>query len=190
MHVCVGSLNPVKFNAVKQAYKIYYNNIDVHKAKVQSNVPKQPIGLDITVKGAYNRAKKSLEYLKSILDSEYEECELFGVGIEAGLVNIPLARTNYLGLQFCVIMDQLGEVSIGSGVGFEYPEKIIKKVLSEKMEIGVIMGNLSGNRTLKREGGAISFLSKQAIKRVDILKEAVICALLPRINGELYSRTK
>jgi inosine/xanthosine triphosphatase len=110
----------------------------------------------------------------------------FGIGIEAGLIKIPIAPSNYMDFQFCVIMDENCEIIIGSGIGFEYPKKVIDYVFSNKKEIGHIMGDIANNENLKHENGAIGYLSKNTIKTIDILKDAEICALLPRINRNLY----
>lgn len=190
MHVCIGSLNPAKVSAVKHAYNQYYNAISFYNINADSKVSDQPIGLKKILKGAYNRAKSALNYLTGEKGLELIDHELYGVGIEAGLVKIPITQTNYMDFQFCIIMDGNKEITIGSGIGFEYPECVINKIFSKETEIGEIMGKLSGNENLKREGGAIGFLSNNVIKREKILEEAVICALLPRINESLYSKKK
>ncbi|TFF96727.1 MAG: inosine/xanthosine triphosphatase [Promethearchaeota archaeon] len=186
MYVCIGSKNPVKIKAVENAFKHYYEKVYFFNIKANSKVSDQPIGLDVILKGAYNRALAALRYLETQEKIEINDNKVFGVGIEAGLVRVPMARTSFMDFQFCIIMDEKREITIGSGIGFEYPEQVIKTLVSKKTEIGTIMGNISGNENLKKEGGAISFLSKNVIKRENILEEAVICALLPRINKLFY----
>jgi len=89
--------------------------------------------------------------------------------------------------QFCVILDECQNITIGSGISFEYPPQVIKDILTNnETEIGKIIGKLANNLNLKYESGAIGYLSKGVISRRDILTQAVICALLPRINKELY----
>ncbi|MBD3227928.1 MAG: DUF84 family protein, partial [Candidatus Lokiarchaeota archaeon] len=135
------------------------------------------------LEGAQNRAEFALNHL---LKKENTKLPYYGIGIEAGLAKISLAPTNYMDFQFCVIMDKKKEISLGSGIAFEYPNFVINQVFTEKKEIGDIMGELANNKNLKREAGAIGYLSDNTLKRIDILKEAVICALLPRINNTLY----
>ena len=185
MNLAVGSSNPVKKNAVRLAYLKYYENFELYNINVDSEVPDQPIGFDQILKGAYNRAKKALIYL---IENRKLTSPNFGIGIEAGLCEIPMVKTNFMDFQFCIIMDEKKEITIGSGIAFEYPKSVIEKVFSEDLEIGKIMGELANNKNLKREEGAIGYLSRNNLKRIDILKEAVICALLPRINSELYDK--
>ncbi|TFF95423.1 MAG: inosine/xanthosine triphosphatase [Promethearchaeota archaeon] len=187
LKICVGSLNPTKITATQRAYGQFYQNFEVVKHKVNSGVPDQPIGLEVILEGAKTRAKNALQtFLENSTKTEGPE-EYYGVGIEAGLVKVPHVSSNYMDFQFCAIIDEQDHYTFGSGIGFEYPKGVIEKVFKEKKEIGEIMGNLSNNKHLKTEEGAIGFLSQNAIKRTDILMHAVICALLPRINTSLYN---
>jgi len=182
--IYVGSLNPVKVNAVRNAFNKYFTNFEIFKIKADSHVPNQPIGMDLIIKGAINRAKASINHL---IENKIAFKEIFGIGIEAGLVEVTYAKPRYMDFQFCVIMDENNDISIGSGVAFEYPPSVINGLFSQKdTEIGKIIGRLANNMNLKNEGGAISFLSQNVITREEILTQAVICALLPRINKELY----
>ncbi|MHA1805297.1 MAG: inosine/xanthosine triphosphatase [Promethearchaeota archaeon] len=185
LKICVGSLNPLKYEAVKDGFAKYFSSFTVSKIKADPKVRAQPIGIELILKGAINRAKEALKYL---MQETKQTRDIFGVGIEAGLVKIPPAITGYMDFQFCVIMDEHEKITIGSGIGFEYPPRVIKKVLSDKTtEIGEIMGNLFGNKNLKYKQGAIGVLSMHVLNRKTILTQAVICALLPRINKTLYS---
>lgn len=182
--LCVGSHNPTKVNAVKFAFKKYFPEFEIFKIKADSGVSNQPIGLDLILKGAKNRAELAISFL---INEKQKKTNIFGIGIEAGLVKVPYAKTSYMDFQFCVIMDEDKTITLGSGIGFEYPQSVINEIFSnQETEIGTVLGKLAGNMNLKNEAGAISFLSKNTITRTDILSQAVICALLPRINKELY----
>ncbi|MFX1411093.1 MAG: inosine/xanthosine triphosphatase [Promethearchaeota archaeon] len=182
--ICIGSLNPTKIKAVKIGFGRYFKKIKIFKIKANSKVSNQPIGMEKIINGAINRARSALDYL---LNEQNEKSDIFGVGIEAGLVSVPHTRTGYMDFQFCAIIDENQKISLGSGIAFEYPKYVINQILENRdLEIGQIMGRLSGNMNLKNELGAISFLSKNKIKRTEILTQAVNCALLPWINKELY----
>ena len=184
LNICVGSLNPTKIKAVKIGFGKYFKQFEVCEIKADSNVPEQPIGMDFIVEGAINRAKKALYYLKKVKGFDDN---IFGIGIEAGLAKVSSANTKYMDFQFCAIIDEIEFLTLGSGIAFEYPQSVMDEILSNKnTEIGEIMGRLANNKNLKYESGAISFLSKNVINRTEILSQAVICALLPRINEELY----
>ncbi len=55
MKILVGSKNPVKLNAVKEAFSLYFENIEIVSISVPSNVSDQPINEE-TYEGAKNRA--------------------------------------------------------------------------------------------------------------------------------------
>ena len=182
--ICVGSLNPTKINAVKIGFNKFYKNFEFYNIKADSKVPNQPIGMEVILAGAKNRAESALNYLTN---NRISGDKIFGVWIEAGLVHIPIAKSKYMDFQFCVIIDENRDISLGSGIAFEYPQLVINETISNKdIEIGAVMGQLANNMNLKNESGAIDFLSKGIIARTEILSQAVICALLPRINKKLY----
>jgi len=184
INVCIGSLNPTKIEATQKAFNKFYERFTLYKIKVDSSVSNQPIGIENIIEGAKNRALGALSFLHDKSNSINVN---LGVGIESGLIKIPQSNTGYMDLQFCTIVDDNNKMTLGSGNAFEYPQSVIKEVLADnKTEIGVIIGKLANNKNLKNETGAISFLSNQKITRVDILTYAVICALIPRINKEIY----
>ncbi|UCC18895.1 MAG: inosine/xanthosine triphosphatase [Promethearchaeota archaeon] len=183
--ICVGSLNPTKVNAVNQAFSRYFKQYKVYNIKAESKVVRQPIGLNMIIEGAINRARYSLKFL---INAKRIKSSIYGVGIEAGLAEVPKSRTGFMDFQFCAIINENNQISLGSGIGFEYPQFVINQILNDKdTEIGDIIGNLAKNENLKNELGAISFLSKNVITRTEILTHAVICALLPFINKEVYN---
>ncbi len=188
LNICVGSLNPTKVNAVKAAFSRYFKNFKVYNIKADSKVPNQPIGLKSIIEGAISRATHSLNYIickKRILHN------IFGVGIEAGLAEVPYTKTGFMDFQFCAIINEGKKISLGAGIAFEYPKFVIDQILKDQnKEIGEIIGKLAGNENLKNESGAISFLSKNNITRTEILTKAIICALLPFINEDLYNITE
>ncbi|MHA1293651.1 MAG: inosine/xanthosine triphosphatase [Promethearchaeota archaeon] len=182
-YICVGSLNPTKIKAVELAFIKYFKNIRIFKVEVDSKVGDQPIGMEKILQGAKNRALIALSFLKK----KGYKSNIYGVGIEAGLVRVPYTISNYMDFQFCAIIDEKKTLTLGSGIGFEYPKSIIEQILSDRnKEIGVLIGKLADNDNIKNEKGAIGFLSKDIIFRTEILTQATICALLPRINKILY----
>lgn len=89
--ICVGSLNPVKIKATREAFSNYFRGIEIFKINADSKVPDQPIGRDNIIKGAINRAKESLSFLR---EKEYES-DFYAVGIEAGLEKVPQTKWSY-----------------------------------------------------------------------------------------------
>jgi len=180
MKVGVGTNNPVKLQAVKNIFTIFYPNAQFLMVPVESGVSKQPIGDLEIVNGAINRARGVLE--KS-------DCD-FGVGIESGLVKLPLLDDKYGLRQWCAIIDREGNITLGAGGIFEAPSKIIERVFNFDEEVGEATDKMFGTKESKKKEGLIGFLTKNVMDRTKLTENAVILALVPRINEELYHISK
>lgn len=173
MKVVVGSKNPVKLKATRNVLKRIYPQMGVRAKHVDSGVPDQPIGLDVTIQGAINRAQNAFS----------DEFDL-SVGIESGLMEVPHSITGYLDLQWCAIYD--GEKNtLGVSAGFEYPPLVIKEVL-EGMEVGDVMDEVTGVDRLGEKKGAVSHLSRGLLDRTGNTEQCVLMAMIPRMNEGVY----
>ncbi len=171
--VALGSKNPAKLEGVKRAFARFFDDVSVKALEVNSGVPDQPFDND-TVKGAINRALKAYES---------GECD-FGVGVEAGLFRNNFTLTGYLDIQVAAIYDG-DRICIGYGPGFEYPESVLRPVLGGS-EVGKVMEVVTGIKDLGKKQGAIGYLTKNAISRAELTEIAVIMALIPFLNKNLY----
>ncbi|UYP46353.1 Inosine/xanthosine triphosphatase [Candidatus Lokiarchaeum ossiferum] len=190
MLVFVGSTNPVKINATKIEFEHAFpqESIKVVGIKVKSNVADQPIGLEKVTQGAINRAKNVMQEAKKDYLSEFSfHNEIFAVGIEAGFVPIPSSISGYLDFQFCAIVNSEDRLSLSSGSGLDFPPKVVKLLLDNpQIELGDVMGQLSGDKNIKHKEGAIGFYSQGRITRTDITRQGVQMALIPFINKKEY----
>lgn len=181
MLVVVGSKNPVKVKATANVFGRFYPSVEVVGLGVKTAVPPQPIGLEATISGAVERAKEAMKLRR---DSEY------AVGIEAGLVPVPMTMTGYMDQQFAAIVDRMGVVTVGGGSSFEYPPVILSSVLRKGVEVGSAMEDLTGIRGLGKRQGAIGFLSRGALDRTGLTEQAVLMALVPRLSWEFYAEDR
>jgi inosine/xanthosine triphosphatase len=143
MKIIVGSLNPVKLNATRNILMKIYDTIEISSINVDSGVSDQPFGLDETIKGAVNRAKRS-----------YSPDVDLSVGIESGLMETPNTLTGYVDLQWCAIYDG-DKITLGVSSGFEYPPEVIKEVKSG-IEVGDVMDRVTGVKDLGQKKGAVA----------------------------------
>ena len=173
MNVIVGSKNPVKLNATRNILRKIYGEIDISSIDVESGVPDQPFGLDETIKGAVNRAKKA-----------YSDDFDLSVGIESGLMETPNTITGYIDLQWCAIFDG-DRITLGVSSGFEYPPEVIKEVLNG-FEVGDVMDRITGITDLGTKKGAVSYLSKDMLDRTENTEQCVLTAMIPRMNEDIY----
>lgn len=141
--------------------------------RVDSGVPDQPIGLEVTIQGAINRA----------INAFSKEFDL-SVGIESGLLEVPHSITGYLDVQWCAIYD--GEkITLGVSAGFEYPPLVIEEVLKGK-EVGDVMDQITGVDNLGEKKGAVNHLSRGLLDRTGNTEQCVLMAMIPRLNEEVY----
>jgi len=174
--VAVGSTNPVKVNAVENVFeKVCGRRVRVVSVRVSSGVPRQPMGVQ-AIDGAVNRAREALNT---------PNVEL-GVGIEAGYFPFPHTISGYLDIQWCAVVDQTGRITVGCNAGFEPPPRVVKKVLMEKKEMGEVMEEITGIRNIGETIGAIGWLTKGLLNRTQLTEQAVLMALIPRINEKEY----
>ena len=168
--VAVGSTNLIKINAVRNVFSKYFQCVEVFGKNVDSNVSEQPLGYQEILEGARNRAKKALEG------------ENFGVGIEAGLIDF---ANRTFDVQICVIIKNDGKESIGIGPGFEIPKHIAENA-KMRVELSKLMEKLTGIKDIGKNVGAIGYLTKSVMERTELTEIAVLMALVPIINKELY----
>lgn len=173
--VGIGSGNSVKSGAVRDAFGLYPKEIgraSFRSYGISSGVADQPYGAE-TIRGALTRARESLR------DND------LGVGIEAGLFSVEELNSVY-DVQYCVIIDRSGAITSGHGMGFSYPPTVLEEV-SRGKTIGDVMSRVSGIRDIGSKKGAIGYLSRGRISRRQLTLQAVVSALIPRINAGLYA---
>ncbi|MBN1502966.1 inosine/xanthosine triphosphatase [Candidatus Woesearchaeota archaeon] len=174
--VLVGSKNPVKIQAVREAFSHYFNDVEALGLKVSSNVPDMPINQDIFL-GAENRAKE----LKKFNKEQNLGADYF-VGIEGGLAEY---FSKWLCFGTMCIMDKTDKTSYGTSPQFELPGNIRNELL-QGVELGKVMDRLTNDQNTKQKAGAIGFFSKNIIDRKSLYVQGLIMALIPFINKELF----
>ena len=141
MRVSVGSLNPAKISAVQSVFEKVWPGVEVVSAAVPSGISEMPVGDEITLSGARNRAKAAREQL----DAD------FGVGLEGG---VHLDSAGLLLMGWVVIVDRNGREGVGGAARLPLPEDIAKEVLAGR-ELGPLMDDILGEENIKQKGGAV-----------------------------------
>jgi inosine/xanthosine triphosphatase len=178
MLVIVGSENPVKIKAVKNVLKSFFGRkLRVKGVKVDLNLPKQPIGLEETIKGAIKRAKFALDFEKNVD---------YGIGIEAGLIKVPYTISGYMDQQITAILDRSLCLTIGASSMFELPKSIIENIIKKNSEMEEVIEEFFGIKNIGKKQGAIGYFSYGKINRLKLTEQSVIMALIPRMNKRVY----
>lgn len=165
--VNIGSENPVKIKAVEEVMSNTIGNVLVKGINVDSGVSPQPIGLEETSKGAINRAKEAFNS---------KSC-LYGVGIEAGLIEM---GGKYLDIHVCAIYNGL-DYTVGSSRGFELPKEIVTEI-KKGVECSIAVQKQYNIEDIGQNEGIIGYITNGALNRIDLCKDAVLSAMIPRLK--------
>jgi len=176
MKVLVGSRNPVKLEATKDAFSAYFDTVEVVGIGVNSKVSNQPIE-DETFVGARNRALA----LSRINEEQNIKAEFF-VGIEGGIRKL---FGQWFTFGVICIMDDAGRVGYGTSPFFELPLDITEQLLAGT-ELGDVMDNLIGEENTKEKQGAVGYFTKGVMDRRRYYVAGLTVALIPFLNAELY----
>ncbi|HEC76820.1 MAG TPA: DUF84 family protein [Thermoplasmatales archaeon] len=158
LKVCIGSKNKIKIDAVKEIFDDIFSNMKIEYYKIEVKTEKQPSGEKI-MEGALKRA------LNAVKGNDY------GIGIEAGLKNE--YGINFIE-HYAVVADKTGYITYGKSPSFQCPEWVIEEIKKGK-EIKEILSF--------EEKGLIWHLSNK-IERSELIKNAILMALIPRIKNK------
>lgn len=172
--VIIASESPVKIEAVKISFSEVFKNDDFsfNYVKVYSDVSNQPKTNFETLKGAKNRAENAAD---KIPDAD------FWIGIEGGIEKKD-TETEAFAWVYIISKTKTGKARTAS---FFLPKKI-----TDLIEKGYELGNADdivfNKKDSKKKTGAVGILTNEVITRAKYYSEAVILALIPFINDDLY----
>jgi inosine/xanthosine triphosphatase len=155
--IAVGSLNPAKINAVKQA--LIKEGIEVIGVKVPSNVSAQPIGDEETKQGAINRALATVE----------ESGANIGIGLEGGVDD---TKVGMLVNNWGALATKEGEIYVASGMRIYLPEEVAEGVRSGK-ELGHVMEEYTKKNDVRSKEGAVGIFTNGYVTRIDMFSHVV-----------------
>jgi inosine/xanthosine triphosphatase len=164
MRVAVGSQNPVKIEAVNQAFGLYFDEIEIVPVSVDSGVQPFPMSQQETLTGAQNRVQKAWEADTSID---------YAVGIEAGVFTI---ETYFLVQGFAAVKKD-DELGLGCSVAFEVSPNLMAKIDPSSDRSKQTIEQLLGRSNIFHQEGVVGVLTQNQLTRTQILRDAVICAL-------------
>jgi len=172
--VVIASKNPVKIQAVKNGFeKMFPKEIfEFIGVSVLSNVSDQPLSNKETLLGAINRANNACKEIK--------EAD-FWVGIEGGVEEMGEELEDF---SWVVVKSplQYGKAKTGS---FYLPNGI-SNLIKQGKELGDAIDIVFSRSNAKQQNGAVGLLTGDIIDRTSFYTEAVVLALIPFKNSDLY----
>ena len=174
MKIIVGSTNPAKITAVKQAFQKTFpeNEFEVESHSADSGVSNQPMDDQETLTGAGNRADSC--------KSEVPDAD-FWIGLEGGC---QFDGDDLEAFAWMVIKS-------GSMVGkartstFILPPSVAELVKGG-MELGHADDIVFKRNNSKQKNAAVGILTRDLIDRASYYEQALILALIPFMNEEIY----
>lgn len=171
--IVVGSKNPVKINAAKEAICEMFAWLDVECIGINapSRVPDQPMTTEETQQGAINRVK----YCQQHHQADYY------VAFEGGVDEFEYGPATFA---FVAIADN-NQMSIGRSCNLPLPP-MVYQALQRGEELGHVMDRLFDTDNIKQKGGAIGLLTKGLATRESVYRQATLLAMAPFVNLDLY----
>jgi len=171
--IIVGSRNPVKINAVRNAMTRLFPEaeIDCLGEQAPSGVAEQPMTEQETRLGAINR----VEFCQVNFDADYY------VAMEGGVDNFEYGPATFA---YVVIADKHKQ-SVGRSTNLPLPSVVFQALRSGE-ELGHVMDRLFNTRNIKQKGGAIGLLTNGIATRESIYTQALTLAFAPFLHGKLY----
>ncbi len=172
--VIIASQNPVKIKATQMAFQRMFptQKFEFQGIAVSSNVSDQPFSNQETFQGAWNRVQQIAREIKTAD---------FYVGIEGGLEVV----NNELEIFAWMLIKSGKKYGKSRTSTFFLPPKIAKFVKQGK-ELGEADDLVFKTRNSKQKNGAIGILTADIITRTKYYTEALILALIPFKNPDLY----
>ncbi|MFC3879903.1 inosine/xanthosine triphosphatase [Algoriphagus namhaensis] len=172
--IVVGSKNPVKISCTQEGFmQAFDRTFSISGVQAASEVSDQPMGLEETLLGAKNRVKNAKRL--------FPEAD-FWVGVEGGVAKDSTGMYAFAWVYILAKNGKTGQAMTGT---FYLPRQVMELVESG-MELGHADDEIFGDKNSKQKGGSVGLLTKQKINRESYYTSAIILALIPFLNKELY----
>lgn len=172
--IIIASKNPVKINAVRIGFEKMFplEEFEMEGVSVSSDVGNQPMSNQETITGAINRTNNA--------KIRFQDAD-FWVGIEAGLEKINREMES-----FAWISIKSNENSGKAKTGIFFLPNKVAELIDKGKELGDADDIVFGHTNSKQKNGAVGILTGDIIVRTSYYAEAIVLALIPFKNPELY----
>ena len=171
----VASKNPVKINAALNGFKKMFPNeqFSIEGISVPSEVSDQPMNDDETYRGAINRVNNASQVIPT---ADY------WIGIEGG---IEAKGEDMEAFAWIVIKSKDGKIGKARTGTLFLPPKI-SELIHQGKELGEADDIVFGMNNSKQGIGTVGILTKNVSNREIFYSDAIVFALIPFINPDLY----
>ena len=178
INIVVASRNPVKIDAVSQAFSSRFpaTILKLIPVDVESGVSDQPDSDQETRRGSRNRVEQAW---RAHPDAD------FWVGLEGGVVTIDDQLMAFAWMSIRGRNGKIGEARTGT---LPLPPAV-QELVASGVELGEANDRVFSTINSKQQGGAFGLLTDGLYTRLDVYRQALIFALIPFVN-ELYPHSK
>ena len=181
MRIGVGSKNPAKIGAVRDAFKKAYSFRVPYVTGIDapSGVSRQPKTDVECIRGARNRAMATF--------AQVSKAD-FGVGIESGICIASYGgiNENWFERTWVVVVDKNGKEGIGSSVSFRVSNTIINEIRTRDTGLGRILDARFGAEDTNKREGYSGIVTNGILRRREVTCDAVIATLAVFLNPDLF----
>jgi len=172
--IVVSSLNPVKSEAVKKGFKRMFpeEEFEIIQIAGESGISDQPMTDLESRRGALNRA---INARRVVPDSD------FWVGVEGGCDYLDQDLVAFA----WIVVQGDGKQGSARTALFRLP-KDVQRLVESGLELGHADDRVFGDEDSKQNSGAVGLLTGDVVTRTTLYEQAVILALIPFKNQDLY----
>lgn len=189
IRLCVGSANPVKVNAAKQAFLAVFPDHEVYceSMNAPSGVAEQPMTEAETRLGAQNRVRYCAANVNTSTNT-FDYCVAMEGGVDQfaeGAASFSYVAILNLNKDEGTEKGKDGDLFTGRSANLPLPDTIFKR-LQQGEELGDVMDEVFNTSNIKQKGGAIGLLTNYAATRESVYTQALILALAPALHSDHY----
>lgn len=165
MKIIIGSNNPAKVAAVKNAF--HYQQTEFLSLDIPSGVSEQPFSDEETIKGAINRAVGALKMGNGDI----------GIGLEGGV------QESTQGLLLCnwgALASKNMEPIIAGGARFLLPYDVADRLRAGE-ELGPVMDDYAKKENVRKNEGAVGIFTNGLINRSEMFSH-----IMNLLLGQFY----
>ncbi|WP_153464839.1 DUF84 family protein [Sediminibacillus terrae] len=150
MKMYIGSMNPAKIKAVKNAFP----EAEVVEIDVASKVSLQPFSDEETMEGAVNRARECASL----------NPDSVGIGLEGGVMEL---NGELFLCNWGALINEKGHTFLASGARIPLPEEVAAQ-LEKGIELGEVMDVYSQRKDVRKKEGAVGIFTNELVSREEM----------------------
>ncbi|MFN2455682.1 MAG: DUF84 family protein [Pyrinomonadaceae bacterium] len=187
MKIALGSERAAKVEAARAAATRIANideawhDAEIIARSVDTSAPAMPLTDEQSMQGARERALAT----KHLLLEEGTSAQIY-VGLEGGFHTVTLDKRQHTFLRGWAFATDGETESYGASPSISVPEHLAQRVIKDRIELGIVIDEIAGERDVRSRQGAWGVLSKDLLTRAMSFELALLAAFAPFYNRKLY----